>query len=92
MRNRNERRELAKKKVKQREEYLKIFGERQGTCYKKQREKIEKNTGYLKKGHISHYANVGWNNNKTRKRDRYGKVLDYSPRDKKSLYRLEDEY
>lgn len=90
MRTRLERRKLSYTKLKKKERYLKVYGERQGTLYIHQREKIHKSLGYMNKGPVSHFVQVGYLKNKTRKRNRYGKVEDWSPRDIRSIDRYKE--
>lgn len=72
--------ELTNRKIQKRVRLLRIFGVRQGTAYNKQREKLAVSYGYLRDGNVTHYIQVGFSE-KTRDRNRYGKVLKWSHSD-----------
>lgn len=72
--------ELTNRKIQKRVRLLRIFGARQGIAYSKQREKLEVSYSYLRDGNVTHYIQVGFNE-KTRDRNRYGKVLKWSHSD-----------
>lgn len=84
MRNRKERRSLAKRKIKQRETLMKNFGLKGGSLYRKHRRKIKKSTGYLTSGNVSHYINVH-PARKVRDRERYGRSEDWSASDQRRI-------
>ena len=69
-----ERRYRAHRKMMRRKRLMDEFGQRGGTVYEKHIEKVNKSLGYMKDhGNITHYVNVGFGE-KTRDRNRYGKV------------------
>ena len=85
-----QRRKNTFKKQKKREKMLKIFGERGGTLYEKHREKIEKSTGFMRDGNVSHFVNVGLKKKKTKNTARHGtiKSLSYG---KRHQYKASDQ-
>ena len=90
---RDERIKRTNNKIKQRENMIRIHGLQGGSTYKKHRDKIDKSTGYLRTGNLTHYAALGFNN-KTRDKNRYGKKVYYSHSDQVKIdrlnYQLED--
>lgn len=86
--NRSERRRRRLKKIKQREQILKINGFQDGSLYEKHRNKIKVNgSGYMSKhGTLLHYAN-GTNPKSQKVRDRfsYNGTNNWKPRDKRQI-------
>lgn len=62
------------RKLHQREYLLQKLGEQGGLLYDKHIAKIRKSLGYMRDGNVTHYVRCGFSE-KTRDRNRYGKVL-----------------
>ena len=94
MRNRADRRRLTRAKIERRRKLMKAYGQQGGTVYEKHRDKIDRSAGYLRDGNVTHYVAVGFRQ-KTRDRNRYGKVRFLSRRDRvseeKQLQQMREE-
>ena len=55
---RQERLDLTKRKVKQREQLAKNLGLQQGTLYQRHRDKISISSGYMRDGNVTHYVSA----------------------------------
>ena len=62
---------------------MKAHGQQGGTVYERHRNKIDRSPGYMRDGNVTHYVAVGFRE-KTRDRNRYGKVRTLSRRDQVS--------
>ena len=82
--NRGKRRDNTDKRVKKREKLIDAFGLHGGAIYERHCKKIEKSRGYIRDGNVTHFVKCGFNE-KTRDRNRYGKVLMLSHRDKQKI-------
>ncbi len=65
---RGERRRRSRRKILQREEMMRFFGQQSGLVYEKHRRKIDRSPGYMRDGNVSHYVSVGFSR-KTRDKD-----------------------
>ena len=88
--NRNERRYRVLQKLKQRKQLSNCLGFQGGLVYERHRDKISHSAGYMRKGHISHFIAVH-PTIKTRSRNRYGRVINYSHRDAMRIAMMEDQ-
>ena len=79
--NRGERKSRTAAKLRQRRRMMQQHGQQGGLLYEKHRKKVNKSTGYMRDGNVSHYVAVGFHG-KTRDRHRYGAVKILSKRDK----------
>lgn len=60
MRTLGERIDLTNRKLQKRVRLLHIFGARQGTLYRNQREKLDVSFGYMRDGNVTHYVQSGF--------------------------------
>lgn len=88
MRTWNERHRLTQNKINRRKNMVKTYGLQQGTDYTIQRQKIKESFGYVKDGNITHFVSLGFHQ-KTRNRNRYGKVKQLCIRDARIKNRLD---
>lgn len=68
MRTRQERLDLTKRKVKQRERLAKNLGLQQGTLYQRHRDKISMSSGYMRDGNVTHYVAAGFHHKPKRQK------------------------
>lgn len=80
---RAERRRRSQKKLLQRGEMMRRFGQQGGLVYEKHRRKIGRSLGYMRDGNVSHYVSVGFSR-KTRDRDWYGPAVLRTRRDERA--------
>lgn len=85
MRTRAERRNLTKRKLKQREKMKKDLGVQGGSLYEKHVEKVDKSLGYMRDGNVSHYVSCGFGVKTKNKNNEYGARHNYSPHDVRQL-------
>lgn len=88
--NRSERRCRVLQKLQQRKQLSNCLGLQGGLVYERHREKICHSVGYMRKGHVSHFIAVR-PSRKTRSRNRYGRVINYSHRDAMRISMMEDQ-
>lgn len=91
MRSKRERRRFRRAKINKRMKVIKDTGFNGGMLYDKHTAKIEKSDGYLDSGNLMHYGRGSKYGEKTRDRNRYGKVEKWSYRDSKRLRSMQDE-
>lgn len=91
MRTKVERRKFRRKKINQRKKIIKDTGYNGGLLYDRHIDKIKKSDGYLDTGNVMHYGRGSKWGEKTRDRNRYGKVTRWSYQDSKQIDSMEDE-
>ena len=87
MRTRSERRELTKRKLKHREIMMKDLGTQGGLLYERHIEKVNKSSGYMRDGNVSHYVRCGFTikTKNSAKHRTYGKGHIWSRHDKRQI-------
>lgn len=91
MRTRSERRRLKRIKINHRKKIIKDTGYNGGLVYERHIQKIKRSSGYLDSGNVMHYGRGSKYGEKTRDRNRYGKVTKWSYRDLKQIQSMEDD-
>lgn len=85
-----ERRRNTRRKLNKRKKMMKDLGLQGGTLYEKHVKKVEKSAGYMRKGHVSHFVQCGFNE-KTRDRNRYGKSENWKHAEKQRIDSMDNQ-
>lgn len=91
MRTKAERLDYKHKKLNKRKRIMQDMGLRGGTLFERHVDKIEHSLGYVADGNIMHYANGSATGEKTRDRDRYGKVERWKHCDGKRIESMKEQ-